>query len=136
MAAAKKLDSDPRIPKNLGPDGLAFFQGVLDQYEVESVDALAVLTQAARACDMVARLQAFVDQSDELRSLGSMRQATALPELVELRQWQKQFAALVKQMGCETESDVAVRERDPQAKLTKSEAGKLGAEVRWRKAVR
>lgn len=136
MAAARKLKGDPRIPPGLGPDGLAFFTGVLEQYEVEAVDQLAVLTQAAKACDMVARLQRFVDESEELRSLGSMRQATALPELVELRQWQKQFAALVKQLGCETEQDAVVREREPGVKLTASEAGKLGASIRWGKVSR
>ena len=62
---------------------------------------------------------------------GSRNQDVAIPELVELRAYRAQFAALVKQLdlpGPEDDEDDQDTARRP---MTRSEAGRKAAAARW-----
>jgi hypothetical protein len=135
VAASRKIhvtETGVPIPEGLQAPGRELFVRIATDYDLAgSFDKLVLLEQAARTADVVARLQQFVDASEQLRSTGSMRQAVALPELVELRQFRAQYASLIKQLGCESDGDAAERERGPKQKLSRSEVGRLGARVRW-----
>ena len=130
MATRKETSTGVPIPAGLGTRGRELFVRIATDYDLSaSFDKQVLLEQAARTADVVDRLQRFVDSSKELRSTGSMKQAVALPELVELRQFRAQYASLVKQLNCESDDEAAAQE--PKVKMTRSEVGRKAAQVRW-----
>ena len=120
------------VPPGLGEAGEKWYRRLLSEFDLDTVDLLELAFQAAKTLDTVARLQAAVDDAPALHVTGVRGTLTPLPELQELRQFQRAFAAMVKQLGCESAADVEVREKKAAGeKLSHAERGRLGAQKRW-----
>jgi hypothetical protein len=112
----------PRAPAGLKAAGKAVWKAIVAVYSFEDApEKLIILESAARVGDVAARLQAIVDNADDLRTLGSQRQLVQIPEVAELRQYRALLATLLRAVNCPGDDDV----------LTRSELGKLGAAARW-----
>jgi hypothetical protein len=89
----------PKAPKGLRSAGRRFWREIHATYAFPAAPEMIMLVEdAARAADVVARLQAIVDNADTLRTTGSRGQAVGIPELDLLKAYRAQFAALVKQL--------------------------------------
>ena len=121
----------PKPPKGLKTAGRRFWREIHATYEFpDAPEVVLLIEDAARTADVVARLQAIVDNADTLRTCGSRGQDVAIPELDALRAYQAQFAALVKQLDLpapDDEDDGAERTTP----TTRSEAGRVAASARW-----
>ena len=112
----------PKAPQGLKTDGRAIWRALHTAYSFEDCpEKLVILAEACRTADVVKRLQALVDDADDLRVRGSQGQPVAMPELGELRQYRALLASLLKAINCPDDDDV----------LTRSELGKIGARARW-----
>jgi uncharacterized iron-regulated membrane protein len=121
----------PKAPKGLRSAGRRFWREIHATYAFPAAPEMIMLVEdAARTADVVARLQAIVDNADTLRTTGSRGQAVGIPELDLLKAYRAQFAALVKQLdlpGADDEDAPAGRTTP----MTRSEAGRKAASARW-----
>ena len=128
-AQAKPVALQPREipppPAGLKAAGLEVWS-LCETYDFgEAAEKLLLLAQAARTADVIDRLQRIVDESDDLRTLGSAKNIVGIPELGALVSYRSQFAALVKALGCPDDEDGV------NGKLTRSQAGRVAARARW-----
>jgi hypothetical protein len=120
----------PKAPKGLRTAGRRFWRLIHETYEFPDAPEVVLLVEdAARTADVVARLQAIVDNADTLRTTGSRGQAVGIPELDLLKAYRAQFAALVKQLDLPGADDENGAERT--TPMTRSEAGRVAASARW-----
>jgi hypothetical protein len=116
----------PRPPMGLRERGLELWGRLVAEYDFsEAPEKLLLLEEAARTADLVARLQAVVDEAQELRVRGSQGQPVAMPEVTELRQYRTQLAALLRGLALPSGDE------DSEG-LSRSEIGRLGAAARWK----
>ncbi len=96
MASKNVVDvADPKPPEGLRDKGTELWRRLTTEYDFSAApEKLLILEEAARTADMVARLQAIVDEAQELRVRGSQGQPVAMPEVTELRQYRAQLASL------------------------------------------
>lgn len=112
----------PRAPAGLLARGRQLWRDIHAVYDFSAApEKQAILEEACRTADVVKRLQAIVDNAEEIRVRGSQGQPVAMPELLELRQYRSLLMQLLKGLGCPDDEDT----------LTRSELGKLGAAARW-----
>ena len=64
MSPPASTTADP--PANLGPAGLSLWRSILAQYDITDAGGLALLGQAALACDRAERLRAEIDAAGEI----------------------------------------------------------------------
>lgn len=91
-----------------------------------------LVEEASRTADVVARLQAVVDEAETLRTKGSRNQDVAIPELDALRAYRAQYAALIRQLELPLpipDDDGPGEERT--TPMSRSEAGRKAAAERW-----
>ena len=122
----------PPTPEGLKAAGTRFWDEIFATYSFPGSPEMVMLAEeAARTADVVARLQAIVDNADTLRTRGSRGQDVAIPELDALRQYRAQFAALVKQLDLPAPIDDDEDDTGNVVPLTRSQVGLLGAQARW-----
>ena len=122
----------PKAPKGLKTAGRRFWREIHSEYEFPgSPEMFMLVEEAARTADVVARLQAIVDNADTLRTTGSRGQDVAIPELDALRAYRAQFAALVKQLDLPPADDDDDDEDTRDTPMTRSESGRKAAAARW-----
>lgn len=115
----------PRAPSGLKARGKQLWREIHEVYAFdEAPEKTAILEEACRTADVVKRLQAIVDNADEIRVRGSQGQPVSMPELLELRQYRALLVQLLKALGCPDDEDT----------LSRSELGRLGATARWKTA--
>lgn len=87
-------------PKGLKAGGLAFWKEMQATFDFSDEPARTrVLAECCRTIDLIDRLQATIDGSDDLRTRGSMQQIVQVPEVGEIRQARSLLASLIKSMG-------------------------------------
>jgi hypothetical protein len=87
-------------PEGLKSGGLAFWKEMNDTFDFTDEPARTrVLAECCRTIDLIDRLQATIDGSDDLRTRGSMQQIVQVPEVGEIRQARSLLASLIKSMG-------------------------------------
>lgn len=120
----------PKAPKGLKTAGRRFWREIHSEYEFPGSPEMTMLVEeAARTADVVARLQAIVDNADTLRTRGSRGQDVGIPELDALKAYRAQFAALVKQLDLPApEDETTTASNGP---MSRSEAARRAASVRW-----
>ena len=133
MAETAPKTEIPKPPKGLRAAGRRFWREIHSEYTFEGSPELVLLVEeAARTADVVARLQAVVDEAETLRTKGSRNQDVAIPELDALRAYRAQYAALIRQLELPLPAD---DDDDPGEERTtpmsRSEAGKKAAAERW-----
>jgi hypothetical protein len=126
MAARKKeVVRDPAVPVGLREKGTDLWVRITDQYDFSAApEKLLLLEEAARAADMVARLQSIVDGLDDWRVRGSQGQPVQAPEVSSLLSWRAQFASLIEKLRLPDEDDGS-------GSLTRSQIGRRAAQARW-----
>ena len=125
MDSKKVVDvSDPRPPEGLQDRGTELWRSLTAEYDFGTApEKLLILEEAARTADMVARLQAIVDEAEELRVRGSQGQPVAMPEVTELRQYRAQMASLLDKLR--------LPEEDAEGAMTRSQLARHAARARW-----
>lgn len=115
------MPKTPPYPPNLGTSGRRFWRDVSTEWELRT-DELRVLERAARILDVLDRLDAlFVGRDAEpMMSKGSRGQVVIHPALMERRQQEQAFAALVRHLGLADEEAGS-----------RSSAGRSLARQRW-----
>jgi hypothetical protein len=97
-----------RKPKGLGPRGRALHRELAAEFEFDQdPHRAALLEDACRTADVIARLQDVVDNAADLRVRGSQGQPVALPELAELRHYRALLASLLKALALPDTDEVA-----------------------------
>ena len=127
--------SPPPPPDGLKAAGLRVWAAIHSEYEFPgSPEATLLVEELARTADMVDRLQRIVDEAPTLRTRGSRSQDVAIPELEALRAYRGQFAALIKQLDLPAPlDDIEQPETNLAGPMSRSEAGRIAAEARWRR---
>jgi hypothetical protein len=125
MASKKVVDvSGPKPPEGLRDKGIGLWWRLTAEYDFGAApEKLLILEEAARTADMVARLQAVVDEAQELRVRGSQGQPVAMPEVTELRQYRAQMASLLDKLR--------LPEEDSEGVMTRSQLARHAARARW-----
>lgn len=122
----------PKAPKGLKTAGRRFWREIHSEYEFPGSPEMTMLVEeAARTADVVARLQAIVDNADTLRTRGSRGQDVGIPELDALKAYRAQFAALVKQLDLPAPAEDDSATANTTGPMSRSEAGRRAASVRW-----
>ena len=99
MAETAPKTEIPKAPKGLRAAGRRFWREIHSEYDFGGSPELVLLVEeASRTADVVARLQAVVDEAETLRTKGSRNQDVAIPELDALRAYRAQYAALIRQL--------------------------------------
>ncbi|WP_236724597.1 hypothetical protein [Mycobacterium avium] len=118
----------PKAPAGLKAKGRQLWRELHRVYSFDDCpEKLVVLENACRTADVVARLQAVVDEAEDLRVRGSQGQPVAAPEVGELRQYRALLSSLLKALTLPDEKETA----GGTGKLTRSQLGRLGAQARW-----
>jgi len=104
----------------LGPTGQAFYDEITDLYDL-SIAEHALLVQACQTLDLLARLQAEIDNG-ELTAKGSMGQTVSAPSVTEIRGHRATFQSLVKAIGLPASDSIAD---------VKSQKAAASARARW-----
>lgn len=87
-------------PEGLKVGGLSFWKEMQATFDFTDEPARSrVLAECCRTIDLIDRLQAAIDSSDDLRTRGSMQQIVQVPEVGEIRQARSLLASLIKSMG-------------------------------------
>ena len=116
-----------RAPSGLGPAGRRLWREVTTAYTLRP-DELAVLTEAARTADLVARLATSLEGA-ELTVPGSMGQPVANPLIAELRLQRRSFDALLRSLALpDQEGEVPGRDRNGRYTST---GARSAAIARW-----
>jgi hypothetical protein len=124
MARKKTPAVEDGTPDGLREKGLTLWQRLIAEYDFGAApEKLLILEEAARTADMVARLQAIVDEAQELRVRGSQGQPVAMPEVTELRQYRAQMASLLDKLR--------LPEEDVEGVMTRSQLARHAARARW-----
>jgi hypothetical protein len=118
--------SIPKAPKGLKAEGRRLWRQLHMSYDFSDCpEKVIILERDCRTADVIARLQAVVDESQDLRTLGSQKQLVAIPEVPELRQYSALLNTLLKSLM------LPVEEEPARGGLTRSQIGRLGAQARW-----
>jgi hypothetical protein len=133
MAETAPKTEIPKAPKGLRAAGRRFWREIHSEYDFGGSPELVLLVEeASRTADVVARLQAVVDEAETLRTKGSRNQDVAIPELDALRAYRAQYAALIRQLELPLpipDDDGPGEERT--TPMSRSEAGRKAAAERW-----
>jgi hypothetical protein len=114
---------NPKYPPGLKPRGRQVWREIHAVYDFEDApEKRIVLEEACRTADVTVRLQAVVDQANDLRVKGSQGQPVAMPEVAELRQYRALLTTLMRALTLPGDDDV----------LTRSDLGRMGAAGRWK----
>jgi hypothetical protein len=114
----------PKVPRGLKARGKHVWRELHGEYSFdEAPEKRMIAEEACRTADVCDRLQAVVDDAEDLRVKGSNGQPVAMPEVAELRQYRALFVSLLKALTLPDDDDV----------LTRSELGRIGAQARWKR---
>ena len=120
-------DQIPKAPGGLKREGRKLWRDIQTAYDfADCPEKTVLLERACRTADVVARLQALVDEAQDLRVKGSQGQPAAIPEIGELRQYSALLASLLKSLTLPDEDDAGIA-----GGLSRSQIGRLGAQARW-----
>ena len=121
----------PVAPNELGESGQKVWRDVVSQFELTSGE-LAILAEAAAEKDLIDALNAeWVRLGTPYVSVGSMRQEVIHPLIGELRQHRAVYRQLIASLKLPPAVDEPEQGVNENARLTASEAGRKGAQIRW-----
>ena len=122
----------PRMPRGLKQAGKALWQSIIPEYTLRP-DELAVLADACRTADIVARLDAALVDAP-LTVTGSARQLREHPLLSERRQQAAHLARLLHQLRLTDDNDEVLTPAERRKRENRSARGRRAANARWRQA--
>jgi hypothetical protein len=98
----------PRAPRGLKSAGRALWKDLHERFDFSADPHRSALVEdACRTKDVITRLQAVVDEANDLRVQGSQGQPVGMPELAELRQYRSLLAALLKALALPDTEELA-----------------------------
>jgi hypothetical protein len=113
----------PKYPAGLKTRGKQVWRELHAVYSFDDAPEKRItLEESCRTADVVVRLQAIVDNAEDLRVKGSNGQPVAMPEIAELRQYRALLTTLMRALTLPDDEDG----------LSRSDLGRLGAAGRWR----
>lgn len=122
----------PRMPRGLKAAGKALWRSIIPEFTLRP-DEVAVLADACRTADIVARLdEALVDAP--LTVTGSAKQVREHPLLSERRQQAAHLARLLHQLRLTDDEDEALTPAERRRRENRSARGRKAANARWREA--
>ena len=132
---ASALPSGPKpppMPRGLKAAGRALWRSIIPAFTLRP-DEMAVLADACRTADIVARLDAALVDAP-LTVTGSARQTREHPLLSERRQQAAHLARLLHQLRLPDDEDEALTPAELRKRKNRSARGRKAANARWRQA--
>lgn len=125
MAETQETPPIPRAPRGLDRAGKELWKSIHAVFDfTDEPSRVAILEQACRTRDEIARLEAAMD-GQPYTVLGSAKQVQVHPLISEARFQRKALAELLSRLGLPDNSDPD----DPHAR--RSAAGRVAARTRW-----
>lgn len=118
------MSSTPKPPTDLGEAGAALWSSIVPAYELRP-DELRMLADACREADLVARLDADLEEAS-LMVTGSQGQRVINPLIAEVRQHRTVLAGLLRSLKL-PDSPAGAKQKAQQV----SEAARAAARSRW-----
>jgi hypothetical protein len=117
--------AQPRAPRGLASAGRRFWRQMNETYEFDT-EHLVILEQACRELDLIERLQEQIDNDPTLIARGSQGQPVSAPAVTAIKEHRTLLNMLIKSLSLPSEDA-------NDGKMTRSEAGRKAAMVRWGK---